>query len=73
MVVARKEGRKEEKKEGRRMERRKDRELLAIQWSGLWAFVAEGPHSVPGPRAEMPQRAGNGACRGCPHLPQHVL
>ena len=57
----RKEGREEEKKEGRRMERRKDREFLAVQWLGLRAFMAEGPRSIPGPGAKLPQRAGNGA------------
>ena len=33
---------------------------LAVQWLELHAFVAKGPHSIPGQGTKIPQVVGNG-------------
>ena len=42
------------------LKRGKGGNSLAVQWLGIGAFIAEGPGSVPGEGAKIPQAAWYG-------------
>ena len=46
--------------DGKRVKNKKLGNTLAVQWLGLRAFTAEGPHSIPGRGTKIPQAVWHG-------------